>query len=74
MTDAELEIMRDAMTYLGTHNQPPPTGTDEAVDWWTEAAEDISAVAANWENHPLAAAMLIAIYGYLEEKAKAVTP
>ena len=74
MTNAELEIMRDAMTYLGAHNQPPPTGTDEAVDWWTEAAEDISAMVAKWEKHSLATAVLIAVYGYLEEKAKAVTP
>ena len=73
MTNSELEIMLDATTYLGAHNQPPPTGTDEAVSWWMEAAEDIGAVAAKWENHPLATAVLIALYDYLEGKAKAVT-
>ena len=74
MTNTELEIMLDAITYLGAHNHPPPTGTDEAVAWWMEAAEDIGAVAVKWENHPLATIVLIALYEYLEGKAKAVTP
>ena len=66
MTNTELEIMLDAATYLGAHSQPPPNGTDTAVD--------VGAIAAKWDNHPLATTILIAIYGYLEEKAKAVTP
>ena len=70
MTNTELEIMRDAMTYLGAHNQPPPTGTEEAVVWWTEAAEDLGAVAGKWENHPLATAILMALYEYIEGKAR----
>ena len=70
----ELEIMLDAATYLGAHSQPPPNGTDAAVDWWMDAAADIGAIAAKWGNHPLATTILIAIYGYLEGKAKAVTP
>ena len=74
MTNTELEIMLDAATYLGAHNQPPPNGTDVAVNWWMEAAADICMVAAKWENHPLATAVLSAVYGYLEDKAKAVTP
>ena len=74
MTNTELEIMLDAAAYLGAHNQPPPDGTDAAVDWWMDAATDIGMVTAKWENHPLATAVLIAVYGYLEEKAKAVTP
>ena len=39
-----------------------------------DTAADVGAIAAKWDNHPLATAILIAIYGYLEEKAKAVTP
>ena len=35
---------------------------------------DIGAIAAKWGNHPLATTILIAIYGYLEEKTKAVMP
>ncbi len=64
MTNTELKIMLDAATYLGAHSQPPPNGTDAAVDWWMDAAADIGAIAA----------ILIAIYGYLEEKTKAVMP
>ena len=74
MTGTEFEIMLDAITYLGAHNHPPHTGTDEAVAWWTDAAADIGNVAVKWENHPLAITVLVAIYGYLEGKAKAVTP
>ena len=74
MTNTELEIMLDAATYLGAHNQPPPNGTDTAVDWWMDAAADVGAIAAKWDNHPLATAILIVLYGYLEGKAKAVTP
>ena len=74
MMGTEFEIMLDAITYLGAHDQPPPTGTDEAVAWWMDAAADIGKVATKWEGHPLATTVLVSIYGYLEGKAKAVTP
>ena len=73
MTNTELEIMLDAVTYLGAHSQPPPNGTEDAVDWWQDAATEIGAVAAKWGNHLLATILLSAVYRYLEEKAKAVT-
>ena len=74
MTNTELEIMLDAATYLGAHNQPPPNGSEAAVDWWMDAATDIGALSAKWDNHPLATAVLVALYGYLEEKTKAMMP
>ena len=55
MTNTELEIMLDAATYLGAHSQPPPNGTDTAVDWWMDAAADVGAIAAKWDNFCLAA-------------------
>ncbi len=73
MTNTELEIMLDAVTYLGAHSQPPPDGTEDAVDWWQDAATEIGAVAAKWGNHPLAISVLTTIYGYIEKKAKAMT-
>ena len=73
MTNTELEIMLDAAVYLGAHSQPPPSGTDKAVNWWLNAAAEINAVASKWDNHPLAIAVLAAVYGYLEEQAKAMT-
>ena len=72
--NTDLEIMRDAMTYLVLYNSPPPTGTDAAADWWMSAAKDLGAVAAKWENHPLVISLLMAIYEYLESKTKAVAP
>ena len=71
MTNTELEIMLDATTYLGAHSQPPPDSTDDAVDWWQDAALEIGAFAAKWENHPLAMGMGAALYEYLEKKCKA---
>ena len=74
MTNTELEIMLDATTYMGAHNQPPPNDAETAVDWWMDAAADICMVAGKWNYHPLATAVLTAVYGYLEGKAKAVAP
>ena len=40
MTNTELEIMLDATACLGAHSQPPPDGSDGAVDWWLDTASD----------------------------------
>ena len=71
MTNTELEIMLDAAVYLGAHSQPPPSGTDKAVNWWLNAAAEINAVASKWDNHPLAMVLGMAVYEYLEKKCKA---
>ena len=46
--------------------------SDQAASlaWWETAANDIAAVSASWNNHPLIIRLLAAIYEYLEEKAK----
>ena len=46
--------------------------SDQAASlaWWETAANDIAAVSASWNNHPLIIRLLVAIYEYLEEKAK----
>ena len=72
MTDTELEIMLDATACLGAHSQPPPDGSDGAVDWWLDTASEMGAVARKWGSHPLAVSVLAAVYDYLGEKAKAV--
>ena len=70
-TNIEDSIFRDAYRYFRAHATPPPiTDTDASVSWWEAAADDISNVSARWENHPLAIKLLIAVYEYLEEKAK----
>lgn len=70
-TNTEDSIFRDAYRYFRSHSTPPPiTDTDASAVWWEAAAEDTSKAAARWQNHPLMIKLLIAIYDYLEEKAK----
>lgn len=71
MTDAENRIFRDAFRFFSAHSSPPPVADSEAsLAWWEAAAKDIGEVSARWQNHPLMDKLLIAIYEYLEQKAK----
>ncbi|MGN0764400.1 MAG: hypothetical protein ACI4MK_13465 [Aristaeellaceae bacterium] len=71
MSEAETQIFRAAYRYFAAHPSPPPM-SDQAASlvWWETAANDIAAVSASWNNHPLIIRLLAAIYEYLEEKAK----
>lgn len=70
-TNTEDRIFREAYRYFRAHPTPPPmTDTDASAVWWQAAADDISKVSAGWHNHPLMIKLLVAIYEYLEEKAK----
>lgn len=71
MSDQETLMFRAAYRYFAAHPSPPPLSDEEAsAAWWQAAAEDISKVSASWNNHPLIMKLLIAVYEYLEEKAK----
>lgn len=70
-TNTEDSIFRDVYRYFRAHPTPPPiTDTDASAAWWESAAEDIGKVSTRWKNHPLAVKLLIAVYEYLEDKAK----
>ena len=70
-TNTEDRIFRDAYRYFRAHPTPPPiSDADASAAWWEVAADDIGKVSTRWENHSLAVKLLIAIYEYLEEKAK----
>ena len=70
-TNTEDSIYRDPYRYIRAHSTPPPIAdTDASASCSAAAADDISKVSARWENHPLAIKLLIAVYEYLEEKAK----
>ena len=63
ITPEELEIMRSAYVFLRDH-------CDERTDeWWKQAAGEMAAVSARWNNHPLAVEVLMAIYNYIDRKA-----
>jgi len=70
MTYEEQEIMRNAFIFLKNHCNPPANSDDHAVDWWTQAAQEMATVCHAWNNHPLAMEVFVAIYDYIGEKAK----
>lgn len=70
-TNTEDHIFRDAYRYFTAHHTPPPmSALEAAADWWKVAADDMGRLSAQWHNHPLMDKLLIAIYEYLEQKAK----
>ena len=71
MSEAETQIFRAAYRYFAAHPSPLPMSDQAAsLSWWETAAKDIASVSASWNNHPLMTKLLIAVYEYLEEKAK----
>ncbi len=72
MTPEENGIMADMFYFLRDHNDPPAIGTDACSLFWEKAAKDIEElVGGKWKNHPLAMALGIALYEYIEKKCKA---
>ena len=71
MTNEEKDIMADMFYYLRDHNDPPVVGKDTCTDFREKAATDIGKlVGEKWKNHPLAMAIGVALYKYLEKKCK----
>ena len=71
MTRNETSIFTDAMKYLDTFNDPPANDDPQAASWWERAADAISAFANAHGQHPLAIEIGVALYSYIEIKAKA---
>ena len=72
MTPEEKGIMADMFYFLRDHNDPPAAGSDDCTAFWEKAAKDIGElVGGKWKNHPLAMALGIALYGYIETKGTA---
>ena len=71
MTPEENGIMADMFYFLRDHADPPPAGSKASPAFWKKAAKDISElVDAKWKSHPLAMALGMALYGYLEQKTR----
>ena len=51
MTFEEQEIMRNAYVFLKHHCNPPANSDENAVGWWTQAAQEMGAVCGAWSNH-----------------------
>jgi len=73
VTDEEWEIFREVYQYFAAHSDPPANQDIDAVTWWTNAATDIGVVDNKWPEHKLMRSLLMAVYEYIEYKAKEKT-
>ena len=71
MTRNETAVFTDTMKYLDTFNDPPALSDPASEAWWERAADALSAFSNAHGQHPLAIEMGVAIYSYIEVKAKA---
>ena len=73
VTSMEKRIFREAFEFFARHCCPPANHEENAVDWWTAAAKDVADVDCKWTEYPLMRGLLLAIYEYMEYKAKEKT-
>jgi len=55
------------------HCDPPANQDEGAVAWWMAAVTDIAPLAQKWKDYPLMQNLLLAIYDYMDFKAKEKT-
>ena len=73
VTNEEWEIFREAYQFFSDHCMPPANQDEKAVAWWMTAAESLSELDQKWKDYPLMSGLLVAIYEYMECKAKEKT-
>lgn len=69
MSESEKAVMTDCYRFLERFDQPP---AGDAEEWWAEAAGALRELGVKHRNHPLALAVGVGVYEYLEEKWKAI--
>lgn len=73
VTNQERKIFREAYNYFSAHCDPPANQDEGAVAWWMAAVTDIAPLAQKWKDYPLMQNLLLAIYDYMDFKAKEKT-
>jgi hypothetical protein len=73
VTNEEWQIFKEAYQYFSDHCLPPANQDENAVDWWMSAAKDVGELDQKWKDYPLMRSLLLAIYEYMEFKAKEKT-
>jgi len=73
VTSQERRIFREAYNYFSVYCDPPANQDKGAVAWWIAAATDIAPLAQKWKDYPLMQSLLLAIYDYMDFKAKEKT-
>ena len=71
VTQEEWQIFREAYQFFAAHACPPAPAETGAVVWWMNTASDMIKLDQQWKAYPLMRILLMAIYEYLELKAKA---
>ena len=71
MTPNEQIVLREIAGYLECCNNPPAHGAANEEAGWEQAAVALSEMAGRCHNHPLMMEMGVAVYNYIEIKAKA---
>jgi len=64
-------VFQAAAQYLDTYGDPPAGNGADAEQWWAKAADALCGFGNTHENHPLALKLGVALYEYIEIKAKA---
>lgn len=70
VTHEDRLIFREAFTFFSKYCDPPANQYENAVEWWSDAAQDVGTLDAKWQEYPLMRNLLIAIYEHMEFKAK----
>ena len=73
VTSQERKIFREAYNYFSAHCDSPANQDEGAVAWWMAAVTDIAPLAQKWKDYPLMQNLLLAIYDYMDFKAKEKT-
>ena len=68
VTHQERMIFREAFIFYSSYCNPPSNRSDEAVEWWSDAAREVGALDAKWREYPLMRSLLFAIYDYIGTK------
>ena len=73
VTNEEWRIFAAAYQFFEAHCMPPANQDKAAFEWWTSAAIDVGTLDQVWVDYPLMRSLLMAIYEYIEWKAREKT-
>ena len=73
MRDVPDQVTSQERRIFSAHCDPPANQDEGAVAWWMAAVTDIAPLAQKWKDYPLMQNLLLAIYDYMDFKAKEKT-
>ena len=74
MTAEEMGIMEDIYYLLRDYGDPPAITAKGCEEFWYKAGNELTAIVGKkWNNHPLAMKLGLALFAYIENKAKEAT-